>query len=168
MHPTTKLGALSKGDQKWFFFFIFLHISHHSYYRVRHLPVEDFIDSLLPPQMEREISGSRLQLVLLSPTLLQVLARNSNTSVMGRFLHPDRVIAIMLGKYLIVNFTGEKMLNFQFHEFFFRCPRCPNLTRTSHLLGILRTMDSFRGQRPWPRICTNGFIFFHANSAKEQ
>ena len=67
--------------------------------------------------MEREISGSRLQLVLLSPTLLQVLARNSNTSVMGRFLHPDRVIAIMLGKYLIVNFT-KKMLYFQFQDFF--------------------------------------------------
>ena len=66
------------------------------YCRVRHLPVEDFIDSLLPPQIEREISGSRLQLVLLSPTLLQVLARNSKTPV-GRFLHPDRVIAIMLG-----------------------------------------------------------------------
>ena len=166
MHPTTKLGALSKRDQKWFFF-IFLHISHHSYYRVRHLPVEDFIDSLLPPQMEREISGSRLQLVLLSPTLLQVLARNSNTSVMGRFLHPDRVIAIMLGKsisriiYKILWFSISRKKNF-------RCPRCPNLTRTSHLLGILRTMDSFRGQRPWPRICTNGFIFFHANSAKEQ
>ena len=87
----------------------FLHISYHLYYRVRHLPVEDFIDSLLPPQMEREISGSRLQLVLLSPTLLQVLARNSNTSVMGRFLHPDRVIAIMLGKYLIVNFTKKNV-----------------------------------------------------------
>ena len=64
--------------------------------RVRHLPVEDFIDCLLPPQIEKEITGSRLQLVLLSPTMLQVLARNSNTPV-GRFLHPDRVIAIMLG-----------------------------------------------------------------------
>ena len=116
---TTKL---SKRDQKYFF--IFLHISYYSYYRVRHLPVEDFIDSLLPPQMEREISGSRLQLVLLSPTLLQVLARNSNTSVMGRFLHPDRVIAIMLGKYLIVNFT-KKMLNFQFHEKKFQVSEMP-------------------------------------------
>ena len=53
-------------------------------------------DCLLPPPMEKEITSSRLQLILLSPTLLQFLARNSNFSV-GRLLHPDRVIAIMLG-----------------------------------------------------------------------
>ena len=46
--------------------------------------------------MEKEITSSRLQLILLSPTLLQFLARNSNV-VIGRLLHPDRVIAIMLG-----------------------------------------------------------------------
>ena len=63
---------------------------------MRHLPVEDFIDCLLPPQIEKEITASRLQLVLLSPTMLRVLARNSSTPV-GRLLHPDRVIAIMLG-----------------------------------------------------------------------
>ena len=64
--------------------------------RVRHLPVEDMADCLLPPPMEKEITSSRLQLILLSPTLLQFLARNSNFSL-GRLLHPDRVIAIMLG-----------------------------------------------------------------------
>ena len=69
---------------------------HYSCFRVRHLPVEDFIDCILPAPIEREISGSRLQLVLLSPTLLQVLTRHSNAPV-GRLLHPDRVIAIMLG-----------------------------------------------------------------------
>ena len=53
-------------------------------------------DCLLPPPMEKEITSSRLQLILLSPTLLQFLARNSNFSL-GRLLHPDRVIAIMLG-----------------------------------------------------------------------
>ena len=63
---------------------------------VRHLPVEDLADCLLPPHMEKEITSSRLQLILLSPTLLQFLARNSNV-VIGRLLHPDRVIAIMLG-----------------------------------------------------------------------
>ena len=65
-------------------------------YRVRHLPVEDLADCLLPPHMEKEITSSRLQMILLSPTLLQFLARNSNV-VIGRLLHPDRVIAIMLG-----------------------------------------------------------------------
>ena len=66
------------------------------HYRVRHLPVEDLADCLLPPHMEKEITSSRLQMILLSPTLLQFLARNSNV-VIGRLLHPDRVIAIMLG-----------------------------------------------------------------------
>ena len=122
--PNYQVGCVIQKRSK-VIFFIFLHISHHSYYRVRHLPVEDFIDSLLPPQMEREISGSRLQLVLLSPTLLQVLARNSNTSVMGRFLHPDRVIAIMLGKYLIVNFTGGKNVKFSISRIFFQVSAMP-------------------------------------------
>ncbi len=50
----------------------------------------------LPPHMEDEICSSRLQLVLLSPTLLQFLYRQPSLLV-GRLLHPDRVIAIMLG-----------------------------------------------------------------------
>lgn len=53
-------------------------------------------DCQLPPHMEKEIASSRLQMVLLSPTLLQFLARNTNI-IIGKLLHPDRVIAIMLG-----------------------------------------------------------------------
>ena len=79
--------------------FVWFADSKNSYFfisRVRHLPVEDMGDCILPPHMEKEITSSRLQLILLSPTLLQFLARNSNV-VIGRLLHPDRVIAIMLG-----------------------------------------------------------------------
>lgn len=64
--------------------------------RVRHLPVEDMAECMLPPHIEEEICQSRLQLVLLSPTLLQFLYRHPSL-MMGRLLHPDRVIAIMLG-----------------------------------------------------------------------
>jgi hypothetical protein len=60
------------------------------------LPVEDLAGCLLPSHIEEEICSSRLQLVLLSPILLQFLARHPQC-VVGRFLHPERVIAIMLG-----------------------------------------------------------------------
>jgi hypothetical protein len=60
------------------------------------LPVEDLAGCLLPSHIEEEICSSRLQLVLLSPILLQFLARHPQC-VVGRLLHPERVIAIMLG-----------------------------------------------------------------------
>ena len=65
-------------------------------FRVRHLPLEDMGDCSLPQHIEDEIYQSRLQIVLLSPTLLQFLSR-CPTLPIGRLLHPDRVLAIMLG-----------------------------------------------------------------------
>ena len=53
-------------------------------------------DGSLPQHIEDEIYQSRLQIVLLSPTLLQFLSR-CPTLPIGRLLHPDRVLAIMLG-----------------------------------------------------------------------
>ena len=64
--------------------------------RVRHLPLEDMGDCVLPHHIEEEIFQSRLQIVLLSPTLLQFLSRCPSLPI-GRLLHPDRVLAIMLG-----------------------------------------------------------------------
>ena len=65
-------------------------------FRVRHLPLEDMGDGSLPQHIEDEIYQSRLQIELLSPTLLQFLSR-CPTLPIGRLLHPDRVLAIMLG-----------------------------------------------------------------------
>ena len=53
-------------------------------------------DCALPQHIEEEIYQSRLQIVLLSPTLLQFISRQPSL-VIGRLLHPDRVLAIMLG-----------------------------------------------------------------------
>ena len=61
-----------------------------------HLPIEDLVENVLPQQIEDEIHSSRLQMVLLSPQFLDFL-QSHPTSVIGRLLHPDRVIAIMLG-----------------------------------------------------------------------
>jgi hypothetical protein len=46
--------------------------------------------------MEEGIYASRLQLVLLSPNFLAFVAKNPATPL-GRLLHPDRVLAVMLG-----------------------------------------------------------------------
>ena len=53
-------------------------------------------DCVLPPHIEEEIYQSRLQIVLLSPTLLEFMSRYPSLLI-GRLLHPDRVLAIMLG-----------------------------------------------------------------------
>lgn len=53
-------------------------------------------DCVLPQHIEEEIYQSRLQIVLLSPTLLQFISRHPSLLI-GRLLHPDRVLAIMLG-----------------------------------------------------------------------
>ena len=63
---------------------------------MRHLPLEDMGECVLPAHIEEEIYQSRLQIVLLSPTLLQFICRHPSLLI-GRLLHPDRVIAIMLG-----------------------------------------------------------------------
>ena len=68
----------------------------YKYFRVRHLPLEDMGECVLPAHIEEEIYQSRLQIVLLSPTLLQFICRHPSLLI-GRLLHPDRVIAIMLG-----------------------------------------------------------------------
>ena len=65
-------------------------------FRVRHLPIEDLASHVLPPSMEEGIYQSRLQLVLLSPNFLSFVAKNPSTPL-GRLLHPDRVLAVMLG-----------------------------------------------------------------------
>ena len=58
--------------------------------------MEDMGECVLPAHIEEEIYQSRLQIVLLSPTLLEFIHRHPSL-VIGRLLHPDRVIAIMLG-----------------------------------------------------------------------
>ena len=67
---------------------------------IRHLPVEDLSGgsgNSFPQRIETEIFyESRLQLVLISPTLLQFLFKNP-TFVLGKLLYPDRVLAVMLG-----------------------------------------------------------------------
>ena len=44
-------------------------------FRVRHLPLEDVADSVLPVFIEEEIYQSRLQIVLISPTFLEFIFR---------------------------------------------------------------------------------------------
>lgn len=68
----------------------------HGLFRVRHLPIEDLASHVLPPSMEEGIYQSRLHLVLLSPNFLSFVAKNPSTPL-GRLLHPDRVLAVMLG-----------------------------------------------------------------------
>ena len=66
--------------------------------RVQHLPVEDLASTDLPPVMSTKISSSALQMVLLSPTFLHFLSRSPQSSLaVGPLLHPDRVLAVMLG-----------------------------------------------------------------------
>ena len=60
------------------------------------MPIEDLASHVLPPSMEEGIYQSRLQLVLLSPNFLSFVAKNPSTPL-GRLLHPDRVLAVMLG-----------------------------------------------------------------------
>ena len=56
--------------------------------RVRHLPLEDIgaLESL-PTHIEEEIYNSRLQLVLVSPVLLQFIQRHPKLIIGGKFLH---------------------------------------------------------------------------------
>lgn len=58
--------------------------------------MEDLASSVLPSQVEADIYQSRLQIVLLSPALLQFLFKTPNF-LLGKLLHPDRVLAVMLG-----------------------------------------------------------------------
>ena len=60
------------------------------------MPLEDLAGNVIPPSMEEDIYQSRLQIVLLSPIFLDFLYKNP-TYVFGKLLHPDRVLAIMLG-----------------------------------------------------------------------
>ena len=56
--------------------------------RVRHLPLEDIgaLESL-PSHIEEEIYNSRLQLVLVSPVLLQFIQRHPKLIIGGKFFH---------------------------------------------------------------------------------
>ena len=108
------------------------------HYRVRHLPVEDLADCLLPPHMEKEITSSRLQMILLSPTLLQFLARNSNV-VIGRLLHPDRVIAIMLG-------VRDSQITAQNRHSLVSFPQWIHLEAKDHDLEFVQTVLYFSTQ----------------------
>ncbi|XP_059091357.1 uncharacterized protein LOC131886916 isoform X1 [Tigriopus californicus] len=65
-------------------------------FNLSHLPVEDLAGNVIPTPMEEDIYHSRLQIVLLSPIFLEFLRSKPSYSV-GRILHPDRVLAIMLG-----------------------------------------------------------------------
>ena len=107
-------------------------------YSVRHLPVEDLSDCILPPHMEKEITSSRLQMILLSPTLLQYLARNSNV-VVGRLLHPDRVIAIMLG-------VRDSQITAQNRHSLVSFPQWIHLEAKDHDLEFVQTVLYFSTQ----------------------
>ena len=60
--------------------------------RVRHLPLEDIgaLESL-PTHIEEEIYNSRLQLVLVSPVLLQFIQRHPKLIIGGKFLFTAKI-----------------------------------------------------------------------------
>ncbi len=58
--------------------------------------MEDVANSCMPATVEEEIFYSQLQLVLLSPTFLQFLAKRPDFAP-GKMINPDRVVAVMLG-----------------------------------------------------------------------
>ncbi len=78
---------------------------HRGRLRVRHLPAEDLaaaLPSSLPASTEREVRQSKLQLCLISPSLLHFLSeerarRNPRFSLSAVLPEPDRVLAVMLG-----------------------------------------------------------------------
>ena len=74
----------------------FQNYHHFSPRSLSHLPLEDLAGNVIPSSMEEDIYQSRLQIVLLSPIFLDFLYKNP-TYVFGKLLHPDRVLAIMLG-----------------------------------------------------------------------
>ena len=132
-------------------------------------------DGSLPQHIEDEIYQSRLQIVLLSPTLLQFLSR-CPTLPIGRLLHPDRVLAIMLGvKDSLITAehrSGDwresiKLTSFKNSKYFFLPLIKTNYNRAFYFSAILiLSMDSFGSQRSRSRICTNSTLFLNSNSSK--
>ena len=61
--------------------------------RVRHLPLEDIgaLESL-PPHIEEEIYNSRLQLVLVSPVLLQFIHRHPKLIIGGKLPYSSKML----------------------------------------------------------------------------
>jgi len=66
---------------------------------VRHFPAEDLADAAstsLPTESATFLHGCKLQLLLISPTLLTFLGEEEDFTL-GHMLHAERIVAVMLG-----------------------------------------------------------------------
>ena len=113
--------------------------------------------------MEEEIYQSRLQIVLLSPNFLAFVYKNPGM-VVGKLLHPDRVLAVMLGvkdsQILPEHRAGKKKGGQRTNS---NKAQRSNLTSFSFRTGFVLTMDSPGGQRPRSGVCTDCRLLLYSD-----